>query len=220
MKSPFMWIALGAACFVFSCASPADRGVAGTLQSTITDRDVDVDVDHGVVTLEGKVNTEADRQRIETLARQTPGVVAVKNKLQVKMPSPGDYGAIPGSTTLRTAPPTAVVTEPPAVTDEPALVVVPSPTGQVGTAILVPGTPHVKIQPVTSTDQLVANRLAQDLGRAPVATGELDNVIITVNGGTATLNGTVDSQGKRDALITFLKREGGVTTVYDQLQVK
>ncbi len=224
MKSAFAWVALAASCFVFSCASPyheADRGVEGTLRSTITDRGVDIDVDRGVVTLEGKVNTEADRQRIEMLARRTPGVVAVKNKLKVNLPTPGDYGALPGSTTLRTAPPTAVITEPPAAgTEGPAIVAVPSPTGQVPSAILVPGTTTVRIQPATPNDQVAANRIAQELSRAPVVTSELDNVTITINSGTATINGVVDNESKREAILDSVKRVAGVTAIYDQLQVK
>lgn len=217
-------IAIAGTCFVLSCASPyheADKGVEGTLRSTITDRNVDIDVDRGVVTLEGKVNTEADRQRIDMLARRTAGVVAVKNKLKVTLPTPGEYGAIPGSSALRTAPPTAVVTEPPAIVAEsPGAVVVPAPTGAAPPAVIVPNTPRVKVQPITATDQATANRIAQQLSSDPVATGEFDNVTITVSSGVASVNGVVDSQSKREAFIGSIQRAGGVSTIYDQLQVR
>jgi hyperosmotically inducible periplasmic protein len=44
----------------------------------------DVDVSNGEVTLRGTVNNEAERQKAETVARQTGGVTAVKNMLLVK----------------------------------------------------------------------------------------------------------------------------------------
>jgi hypothetical protein len=225
MKLPLTFVAVAGLCFVVSCASPfaeADRGVEGTLRSTITDRDVDVSVDRGVVTLEGKVNTEADRQRIDMLARRTAGVVAVKNELEVTLPSPGDYGAIPGSSRLRTAPPTAVVTEPPAtvVTESPGVVVTPIPSDTAPPVVVVPNTPRVKVQPATPTDQATANRVAQQLSSDPVATTEFDNVTITVNSGTASIKGVVDSQSKREALTTSVQRAGGITTIYDQLMVR
>lgn len=240
MKLPFTLMAIAGACFVVSCASEyheADRGVEGTLRSTITDRHVDIDVDRGVVTLDGKVSTEADRQRIEMLARRTPGVVAVKNKLKVSLPTPGDYGAIPGSTTLRTAPPTAVVTEPPAavvtesptavvtqppavVAGSPSVVVIPAPAASAPPAVVVPNTPSVKVQPVTATDQPAANRIAKQLSSDPVATAETDSVTITVNSGAASVKGVVDSQSKHEALLASVQRAGGITTIYDELQVR
>ncbi len=225
MKSPLTFVAIAGACFVVSCASPyheADRGVEGTLRSTITDRRVHVDVDRGVVTLEGKVNTEADRQRIDMLARNTAGVVAVKNKLKVLLPSPGDYGAIPGSARLRTAPPTAVVTEPPAavVTEPPGVVTVPVPTDSAPPPVVIPDSPTVKVQPAASTDQAAARRIVQQLSSDPVATAESDNVTITVNSGTASIKGVVDSQSKREALVASVQRAGGINTIYDQLQVR
>ncbi len=222
MKSP--WVVIAAACVALSCASDhheADRGVEGTLRSTITDRHVHVDVDRGVVTLEGRVHTEADRQRIEMLARGTAGVVAVKNKLKVTLPTPGDYGAIPGSTPLRTAPPAAVVAEPPAiVTEAPGVLVVPTPTGQVPPAVIVPNTPRVKVQPATSNDQATANRVAEQLSHDPVTTSESDSVTVTVNSGTASISGVVDSESKRQGLIGSVQRAGGIATIYDQLQVR
>jgi hypothetical protein len=215
---------IAAACFAVSCASPyreADRGVEGTLRSTITDRDVDVHVERGLVTLDGKVNTEADRQRIELLARRTAGVVAVRNKLKVKLPTPGEYGALPGSTALRTAPDTAVVTESPSVVvQSPTVVTIPTPTGAVLPAIVIPQSPSIKVQPVASTDQIIANRIAAQLSHDVVALSELDTVTISINGVAASVHGMVDSEAKRDALLAALKRAGGITTIYDQLQVK
>lgn len=45
---------------------------------------INVDSDKGVVTLKGKVDSEATRQRAGDVARRVSGVNSVKNELQVK----------------------------------------------------------------------------------------------------------------------------------------
>jgi osmotically-inducible protein OsmY len=45
---------------------------------------VNVDVEKGVVTLKGDVNSQATRLRAETLALAVPGVTRVNNVLKVK----------------------------------------------------------------------------------------------------------------------------------------
>lgn len=45
---------------------------------------INVDSDKGVVTLKGKVDSEATRQRAEDVAKRVSGVSSVKNELQVK----------------------------------------------------------------------------------------------------------------------------------------
>src|SRR5512132_3756752 len=44
---------------------------------------IDVDVDHGVVTLSGRVRSESERSQAEMIARRTDGVRVVHNQLQV-----------------------------------------------------------------------------------------------------------------------------------------
>ena len=237
MKIPSMLIVIASASLALSCVSDrqADRGVEGTLRTTVTDRNVDIDVHHGIVTLEGKVHTEADRQRIENLVSNTAGVVAVKNKLKVILPTPGEYGAVPAAVPVQAAPPTAVVTEPPAVvaqspavitqppavvTVPPAVVAVPTPSAPMPPSILVPNTPRLKVQPVTAHDEITAGRIAEQLGDDAVALAELDNVTVTVNSGTAAMKGVVDSKFKHDALLASVQKAGGLTAIYDQLQVR
>jgi osmotically-inducible protein OsmY len=59
-------------------------------------RDVDIDVDSGVVTLKGEVRDAREKTAIENIARQTRGVTRVENELEVE---PGDTtpGAAPGT---------------------------------------------------------------------------------------------------------------------------
>ena len=45
---------------------------------------INVDSDKGVVTLKGKVDSQATRQRAEEVAKRVSGVNSVKNELQVK----------------------------------------------------------------------------------------------------------------------------------------
>jgi osmotically-inducible protein OsmY len=45
---------------------------------------INVDSDKGVVTLKGKVDSQATRQRAEEVAKRVSGVSSVKNELQVK----------------------------------------------------------------------------------------------------------------------------------------
>jgi hyperosmotically inducible periplasmic protein len=45
---------------------------------------INVDSDQGVVTLKGKVDSQATKQRAEEVAKRVSGVNTVKNELQVK----------------------------------------------------------------------------------------------------------------------------------------
>ena len=45
---------------------------------------INVDSDKGVVTLKGKVDSEATKQRAEDVTKRVSGVTSVKNELQVK----------------------------------------------------------------------------------------------------------------------------------------
>ena len=53
---------------------------------------IDVDTDKGVVTLNGMVDTSAERSLAENLAREVQGVREVVNSLQVRGASPGGSG--------------------------------------------------------------------------------------------------------------------------------
>lgn len=54
-----------------------------TLDDTLEARKIDVDTSNGVVTLNGAVATEAERQRALQLARETDGVRQVVDRLKV-----------------------------------------------------------------------------------------------------------------------------------------
>ena len=157
------------------------------------------------MTLEGKVPTEADRQRLETTVRNTAGVVAVKDELKVTLPSPGSYGA-PPSVPVFTAPPPEVTSSAPVITT-------PAP-------VVIPDYPKLKIQAWTVDDQPAANRIARQLRADAVPASGFDNVTIKVRNGIASLKGSVDSQAEHDAIIAAVQRAGSITAIYDELLIR
>ena len=58
-------------------------------------RDINFDVNNGVVTIKGQVHSDAEKQRVEELAKSAPGVKEVANGLEInqddhKANRPGD----------------------------------------------------------------------------------------------------------------------------------
>lgn len=212
----------------------ADEGLEKTLRANLDERHVHVHVHDGIVTLDGKVPTSADRQRIDAMVRNTPGVVALKDKLDVSFPSPANYGAnpitapaapvtVPAPTETVPAPTVAVpvptVTVPvymtpmPAVEPPAAVVTPPIP-------VVVPAYPKLKVQAWTSADEDEARMIASQLRESAVPAGDMEQVTITVRQGSVSLQGTVDNHAERDALIAAVQRAGGVTAIYDQLHIQ
>jgi len=190
----------------------ADKALKTNLKQAINQRNVDIDVDEGIVTLEGEVRTEEDRQAINDIVRSTPGVAAVKNKLKVKFPSPGTATyppsippAAPGRVPIYTKAPPSVTT---------TTVVTPPPP------VIVPDYPKLKIQASTEDDLALANKIARQLRPESFPASGLDNVTITVRDGVAIVQGFTDSKQTHDALIASLQTAGGMTAIYDQLQTK
>jgi len=139
------------------------------------------------------------------MVRNTTGVVALKDKLKVELPSPGTYGA----------PPTAPVylSAPPEVRTGTAVVTSPSP-------LIVPDYPRVKVQAWSPEDQPAAGTIAAELRREAVPAAGLEDVTITVRNGIISLKGSVDGQEDREALISAIQHAGVGKAIYDQLQVR
>ena len=183
----------------------ADHALESGLRATLNQRHVHIHVHHGMVTLEGHVPTEADRERIQSTVRNTAGVVALKDKLKVELPSPGTYGAVP------TAP--VYMSAPPEVTPGTPLVTLPAP-------VIVPDYPKVKVQAWSPEDQPAASTIAQALRTQGVPADGLEDVVITVRGGIISLKGSVDGQEEREALIAAIQRARVGKAIYDQLQIR
>ncbi len=208
MKTGAVFTIITSLLFVAGCSTPgvheADRGIEGTLRSEVNEKHVDIDVHHGVVKLEGHVRTTADRDRIEALARSTPGVVAVKDELKVTFPTPGTYGAYPSIPVYQGALPEVA----------PGGVAVVAPPVEV-----VPDYPAVKVQPTTDTDLPQAGRIVEQLRAAGLPQAGLQDVTITVRSGDVSLQGRVGSQRDHDALLAAIERAEGVRAIYDKLRV-
>jgi hypothetical protein len=183
----------------------ADRGLEGSLRTAINERHVHIEVHKGIVTLEGKVGTQADRDRIEALVRNTAGVAAIKDKLHVTMPTPGVYGANPSTVPVYATPPPAVA--PPAT-----IVTQPPP-------VVVPEYPKLRIRTSSSEDEPIAHAIAHQLRADSLPALGLENVSLSIMNGTVSLQGFVTSREQHDAVIAAIQRAGGVTAIYDQLQI-
>ncbi len=209
MKITILLVVASTLLFVAGCASPdtheADRGLEGTLRSEIDQRHVDIDVHHGIVHLEGHVPTASDRRRIDALVRSTPGVVAVKNELRVTLPSPGVYGANPAAIPVYPGPwpegtPPAVAVTPPA-------------------AVVIPEYPKVQVQAWSLDDQAKADQIVHELRAAVLPPAGIEHVTIEVKHGKVALKGLVDTEEARRALISAVEQVGGLSAIYDELQV-
>lgn len=189
----------------------ADKAIETNLRATLNQRHVHVHVHDGIVTLEGHVRTEADRQSIDSLVRGTPGVAAVKDMLKVALPSPGDVVAVPAYRTTTTIP---IYATPP-----PAEVITPAPVVTLPAPVIVPEYPRLKVQAFTEEDEAMARRISRQLAIDAVPTEGIGQVTITVHLGVVSLKGDVESHEDHDALIAAVQHAGGMKAIYDQLQI-
>ena len=190
----------------------ADKALKTNLKQAINQRDVDIDVDDAVVTLEGEVPVEQDRQTIDTVVRSTPGVAAVRNRIKVKFATP--------VTSAYVAAPVASVQTVPVYTTEPPKVVAAAPVVRVPAPVTVPAYPKLRIHAASDRDLPLANRVAGELRPQVLPASGLDNITITVRDRTAIVQGYTDTRGTHDAVIRSLQTTGGLTAIYDQLQVR
>jgi osmotically-inducible protein OsmY len=184
----------------------ADRAIEASLKATVNDKHIHFHVKHGIVTVDGKVRTVEERNRIDSLVRSTTGVVALKDELKVTSPSPGVYPEYPPGVPVYSAAAPETVPGAPVVT-------MPAP-------VVVPDYPKIKVQALTEDDTPVANRLAHQLRADGVPLSGFDDVEITVRNRNISLRGVVDSQSAHDSLISSLRRVGGTKAIYDQLRIR
>ncbi len=186
----------------------ADEGLEKTLRANLNERHVHVEVHKGIVKLDGHVTTETERERIDSLVRNTPGVVGIKDDLRIGLPSPGTpltYTPTPAIPIYQAAPPEVA---PPAT-----VVTMPPP-------VVIAEYPRLKLQAWTMEDQDSANRIGHQLQADQVPVAWLQDVTITVRDGNAWVRGLVDSQEQHDMLIGSVQHAGGVRAIYDQLQIR
>ncbi|HEV2390992.1 MAG TPA: BON domain-containing protein [Verrucomicrobiae bacterium] len=158
---------------------------------------------NGTVTLVGTVPTERDRQMVDAAVRNTAGVVAVNDELQVTYPPSVSYRQpAPVYATPQTVPPAPVIATPntaPVVTAPP---------------------PSLTMQASNAGDQVLADRVVRTLKSDGIAPTDLPSVSVSIVNGAAYVRGTVQNEQEHQALIASVQRTPGVTAVYDQLTVR
>jgi len=152
---------------------------------------------NGTVTLGGSVPSERDRQMIDAMVRNTSGVAAVNDQLQVTYPPTSAEGLPPH---VYATPPVPIVTPAPVVVSGQDL--------------------YARVQGTTPADQAIARTIVDRLQLDSVPASWMQNATITVSEGNASLQGMVDNQPEHQAIVSAVQRAPKVRAVYDQLQVR
>ena len=158
---------------------------------------VQISAQNGTVTISGPVPSEQDRQMIDTLARNTSGVVSVNDQMQSALAPTGTIGQPPR---VYVVPPVEVRTP---VPSEPLI-----------------GAPGLRVQPATSDDRFSADRIADGFRSGGIPMAASDSVTAIVRGNVVYLQGTVASEADRQAVLSAVEHSAGVSAVFDQLQVR
>lgn len=167
----------------------------GDLASTAND--VQIYAQNGTVTLSGTVPNVQYRDMIESMVRDSSGVVAVNDQLQVGYPPTGLMGE-----------PARVYTTPPDYVVSSAPVIISS------------GNLTLTVQGSTLGDrnlgQRIADRIRSDANIAPLAS----TINISISEGRVYLRGTVDTEEQHLGIVSLAQHTYGVNAVYDQLLVR
>ncbi len=159
----------------------------------------------GVVTMTGYVRNERDRAMLDSMVRNTGGVVAVNDQLGVQYPPTGAATGYPSPS------PAPVYTNPPEVITPGAPVIAPGTT-------VVPGQyPNPQVHAASAADQAIASNVGQRLLQDGVSPLWLEDVNITVKGTAAYVLGTYTSEPEHQAIISSVRHAPGVSVVYDEM---
>jgi osmotically-inducible protein OsmY len=152
---------------------------------------IDVTANSGTVTLSGSVPGEREKQMIDAMVRNTPGVVSLNNYLRIADPrvdSLAPTGRVADSSRLYS-----------------------SSSGEVF---------NLHVQTQSELDRAMAQRILEEL-RADTVTGSAaPNVNIYVANGQATLRGTVRSERQRQSIATAVQRAIGPANLRNELWVQ
>ncbi len=163
------------------------------------DRGVNVTARDGDVTLTGTVPSQAQRRQVDEIVRNTPGVSAVYDQLQVS-PSP-----------------TAPIVTPPVATPtgreyqtSPAAYGNPMATGDIF---------NLHVQGLNDTDRALAERILHGLRTDTSLNSLLPVVDIQVVNGRVILQGKVQNEQQRQTIGAVVARATGPGSVDNELQV-
>jgi osmotically-inducible protein OsmY len=164
----------------------------------------------GVVTLNGNVPSERERQMINACVKNTAGVVTVDDQLRVGYAPTGSYSQ---STTVYEPPRTTVY--------EPATTVAPAASSSV--VVVTEPTPayerRVQVITVRDTDRDLAERIAESI-RAAAFPPEDVSVTVNVTAGRADVRGTVEHGSEEHRLLEAVRHTPGVIEVKDHVHVR
>jgi hypothetical protein len=141
------------------------------------------------------------------MVRNTSGVVAVNDQMQVTYPPTGGFAPTGGYQEPAPAP---VYSETQSV---------PAPVIREGAVIVVTAYPEMRLEAAANTDEPICRRLGEQLRFNSVPPEWLRGVTITVSGGAAYLRGAVAGQPQHDAIVSTVQHCRGVRVVYDRLQI-
>ena len=178
-------------------AADVRRVLTSSLDSTLS-QNVQVTAQNGVVTLSGRVPSQQDLQRIETIARNTTGVAEVHNLLAIGTPVLTPTGT---EQTRVYTPNTAPPVSPMASTVS---------TGDIF---------NLHVQGLNDADRTLAQRILDGLRTDTVLPTLLPVVDINVSGGQVTLNGSVQNATQRQSIEDAIRRAAGASNVRSDIQI-
>lgn len=152
---------------------------------------VQVDSQNGVVTLSGVVPTQQDRDMINQVVRNTPGVVSVTDQLHVSSWSTGA-----GDNRVYSA-------------------IQPQTLGSTGIGQIF----SLHVDGLTPADRTLAQRVINGLETDTALPTVLPKVNINVTDGRIILRGIVQNEQQRRAIEDAVQRAAGVGVIDDQLQI-
>jgi hyperosmotically inducible protein len=190
--------------------------------ATLKDADIDVAVDHGVVTLTGTVHSEAQNLRAASLAKVT-GVTNVENKLKVDSASARAIDKA-GEKTEKAGEKTESAMHKAGDKTEKAAEKVGEKTADAARATGTAGKKAgVKTKDAAEdvggnvTDGWITTKLKADFVNEDLLKGSSINA--DTNNHIVTLKGTVVSEAGRDRAVEIAKTTKGVSRVVDQLTI-
>jgi osmotically-inducible protein OsmY len=165
----------------------------------------------GVITLNGNVPSERERQMIDACIKNTAGVVTVDDQLRVGYAPTGTYSQ---STTVYEPPRTTVYEPGPTVAPAPSssVVVVTEPTRSYDR--------QVQVITVRDTDRDLGERIADSIRAAAAFPPGDASVTVQVTGGRAEVRGTVEHGSEKHKLLEAVRHTPGVVEVKDHMHVR
>lgn len=193
---------VAAAAIAIACGA-SDAGITTKVKAkiatdrTITNSDqIEVTTQDKVVTLSGTADSQASKERAETLARGTEGVTNVIDNMTVAAAAASNMSG-----------------NPPAEGANPSAEGAPAASGSTNPVSEAAGKVAEKVDDVAITSEVKAKLI----GDSQVSARKID---VDTKDGVVTLKGTVSSEQEKDKALQIARNTKGVQRVEDQLMVR